>query len=95
MSTVKKLIGQVRDGLVHVDDAAPEIARLVAAATARNAAEVEGLSRVEVIHMRMAGVLDEADDTDTFVEVEAARFLGALTEDQYDAIRAAVLGGAR
>jgi hypothetical protein len=45
--------------------------------------------------MRMAGVLDEADDTDTFVEVEAARFRGALTEDQYDAIRAAVLGSAR
>jgi hypothetical protein len=42
MSTVKKLIGQVRDGLVPVDDAAPEIARLVAAAIARNAAEVGG-----------------------------------------------------
>jgi hypothetical protein len=95
MSSVNELIDEIRAGRMSVEDAAPKIAELVASATTRNAAEVEGMSRMDVIFMRMAGSLDEADDTDTFVDVEAAHTLGHLTAEQYAVIRWAVVGGAR
>ncbi|WP_299926123.1 DUF6569 family protein [uncultured Nocardioides sp.] len=95
MSSVDELIREIRAGRMPVEEAAPRIAALVAAATARNAADVEGLSRMDVAYMRMAGVLDEADDTDTFVEVEAAYALGHLSDEQYAVIRDAVVGGSR
>jgi hypothetical protein len=95
MSTVNELIEEIRAGRMPVEEAAPKIAELVASATARNAAEVEGLSRMDVTFMRMAGSLDEADDTDTFIDVEAAHTMGHLTDEQYAVIRRAVVGGAR
>jgi len=95
MSSVSELIRAVRDARMSVEQAAARIAELVANAAARNAAGVAGLSRMDVTFMRMAGVLGEADDTDTFVEVEAAHLVGDLTGKQYAVIREAVLGGSR
>ena len=76
MSSLNELIGEVRAGRVPVEEAAPRLAEL---------------SRMDITFLRMAGALDEADDTDTFVEVEAAHLMGHLTDEQYAVIREAVL----
>ncbi|GAB2855009.1 hypothetical protein [Nocardioides pacificus] len=91
MSTVQELLRQVRDGEGQAEEVAPEIAHLVLAAGARKAAEVEGLTRSEIIHMKMVGILDD-DPSDTFTEVEAAYFSDQLTDEQYATIRNAVTG---
>ncbi|WP_110183045.1 hypothetical protein [Nocardioides solisilvae] len=94
MSTVRELLRQVRDGETTAEEVAPQIARIIREGSARRAAETEGLTHVEVIHMKMEGMLDD-DPSDTFVPVQAAYFADELTDEQYAVITAAVVGEER
>ncbi|WP_185994638.1 hypothetical protein [Nocardioides campestrisoli] len=91
MSELTWLLQQVREGQVAVEDAAPRIARLVST-VADGRHGCERLCPFEVIQLKMEGALD--DPADSFSQVEIAHVVGELTDEQYAAIRVAVVRGA-
>ena len=50
------------------------------------------MSRMDIVFSRMAGSLPERDETDTFVEVEAAYIGGTITQDQFTVLHRAMTG---
>ncbi|WP_181312555.1 hypothetical protein [Nocardioides campestrisoli] len=92
MSELTRLLQQVDDGQVAVEDAAASIAWLVSTVPDSEKSTDERLCTFEIIQLKMEGVL--GDPADSFSQVEVAHLLGELTDEQYEVIRTAVVQGA-
>jgi hypothetical protein len=92
MTSVRELLGRIADGTATAEEVAPEIARICRETARAHAEDFEGMSRMDIVFSRMAGSLDERDDTDTFVEVEAAYIDGSITQDQFTVLHRAMTG---
>ena len=92
MTSVRELLRQVVDGTATPEDVAPEIARICRETARAQAEAFEGMSRMDIVLGRMAGSLPERDDTDTFVEVEAAYIDGSISQEQFTVLHRAISG---
>jgi hypothetical protein len=92
MTSVRELLGRIADRTASAEDVAPEIARICRETAAAQERELEGMSRMDIVFSRMAGSLPERDETDTFVEVEAAYIGGSITQEQFTVLHRAMTG---
>ena len=92
MTSVRELLRRIADGTATAEEVAPEIARICRETAAAQRRELEGMSRMDIVFSRMAGSLDERDDTDTFIGVEAAYIGGTITQDQFTVLHRVMTG---
>jgi len=81
--SVRELLDQIVAGTATAAKVAPEIARICRETVRKQGAELEGMTRRDIVFARMTGSLEERDDTNTFVEVEAAYIEGRISNEQF------------
>lgn len=82
MGRLNELLCQIGRGEIDVTAAAPEVRALCRARAYT--------PNLDDTMMRMAGVLDDRDPTDTFVEVSAAWMGGPITDEDHAVLYKAV-----